>query len=97
MPDKVDTTEFAQKVKTACRVKATVFNDEVEDIIDECKADLSLAGVKKTDENDPLVRRAIIFYAKAHFGFNNDSERFVKAYEHLKCALCLAGDYIEVE
>lgn len=92
-----ETTEFVKKVKTACRVKATIFDDEVQDIIDECKADLSLAGVNKTDESDPLVRRAIIFYTKAHFGFNDDSERFIKAYEHLKCALSLAGDYIAVE
>lgn len=42
---------------------------------------------------DPLIVRAVILYAKANFGFSEDSEKYQKAYDYLKCSLSLAGDY----
>lgn len=96
------------KVKDALRIKADIFNDEVQGLIDACKADLRLVGVNIPTENtsaeengdsadDPLILRAIILYAKANFGFHDDNERYRQAYDYLKCALSLAGDYIAVE
>ena len=46
---------------------------------------------------DPLISFAIVLYAKANYGFNADSEKFRMAYDHQKCTLSLAGDYIAVE
>ena len=72
------------KVKNALRVKTAAFDDEIQDLIDACKADLRLVGV-----NVP----AIVLYAKANFGYSEDSEKYRAAYDYLKCSLSLAGDY----
>ena len=48
---------------------------------------------------DPLLERAVILYAKANFGYGDaaDCERFQRAYDALKNALRLSGDYDAVE
>ena len=85
-------------VKVALRIGAstTVYEDEVQGLIDAAKADLALAGVlqAKVDEPDPLIRRAITAYCKAHFGWNNpDAERLERSYTMLKAHLTLSADY----
>ena len=72
------------KVKNALRVKTAAFDDEIQDLIDACKADLRLVSVNV---------RAIVLYAKANFGYSEDSEKYRAAYDYLKCSLSLAGDY----
>ena len=91
------------KVKNALRVKTAAFDDEIQDLIDACKADLRLVGVnvpedtpaegKEAAAGDPLITRAIVLYAKAKFGYSEDSEKNRAAYDYLKCSLSLAGDY----
>lgn len=91
------------KVKNALRVKTAAFDDEIQDLIDACKADLRLVGVnvpedtpaedKEATAGDPLITRAIVLYAKANFGYSEDSEKYRAAYDYLKCSLSLAGDY----
>ncbi|MBQ3229673.1 MAG: DNA-packaging protein [Clostridia bacterium] len=94
------------KVKLALRVTASAFDEEVTDLIAAAKADLRLVGINVPEDEegspaktvgDPLIERAIILYAKAEFGYNGDGERYRKAYDYLKCALSLAGDYNAVE
>ena len=90
------------KVKNALRVKTATFDDEIQDLIDACKADLRLVGVNVPEDTpaegkeaagDPLITRAIVLYAKANFGYSEDSEKYRAAYDYLKCSLSLAGDY----
>lgn len=92
------------KVKLALRVSASAFDDEITDLIAAAKADLRLVGVNVPEDEegspegkagDPLIERAIILYAKAEFGFNDDAERYRNAYDYLKCALSLTADYTE--
>lgn len=46
---------------------------------------------------DPLIKRAIILYGKANYGWNNsDAERLQGAYVMLKQHLSLSADYAEV-
>jgi uncharacterized protein involved in exopolysaccharide biosynthesis len=46
---------------------------------------------------DPLIKRAITIYVKAHFGWNNpDAERLQQSYDMLKCHLALSQEYAEV-
>ena len=94
------------KVKAALRVKTTAFDDEVQGLIDACKADLRLVGVNVPEDpaeggspsaGDPLITRAIILYAKANFGYSDDSEKYRAAYDYLKCSLSLAGGYHAVD
>jgi len=82
------------KVKTALRQKTTAFDEfEIIPLIDACKFDLRLAGVDIIEDTDPLITRAVILYVKGNFGYNADSEKFLKSYEMLKNSLALAGDY----
>ena len=85
-------------VKLALRIGAstTVYDDEVQSLIDAAKADLILAGVLegKVVGSDPLIKRAVTAYCKAHFGWNNsEAERLERSYGMLKAHLTLAGDY----
>lgn len=84
-----------EDVKKALRVSNIAFDSEIQDLIDAAKMDLRLAGVFFLDENiDSLIKRAIITYCKAHFGYDNkEAERFQESYEMLKQHLSLAEDY----
>lgn len=93
----VEETEptILDKVKQALRIKSEAFDMEIEDLICACKIDLALAGIKKIEDADALIQRAIIVYAKANFGLENpDSEKYQKSYDLLKMSMALAGDYI---
>jgi len=84
-------------VKGALRVTtdAPGIISEIENLINAAKLDLEIAGVKYI-EDDPLIQRAVIFYCKGHFGFDNpEADRFLKSYEMLKQHLSLSGDYRE--
>lgn len=85
------------KVKTALRIKTEAFDEnELIPLISAAKTELSLAGVKKIDDTDPLVERAVILYCKANFGYESDSEKFEKAFKGLRDAISLCNDYNEV-
>lgn len=69
---------------------------EVQNLIEAAKADLGLSGVvsEKIIETDPLIKRAVIVYCKANFGYDNpDADRLQKSYDELKKHLSLSIDY----
>jgi len=83
-------------VKLALRITSSAFDSEVQDLIDAAKADLQLSGVHpdRLNDDDPLIRRAIVTYAKAHFGYDNpEAERFQRSYDMLKAHLTLSQEY----
>ena len=83
-------------VKIALRISATnsSFNTEINDLISAAQRDLLVAGIKVTDTADPLNKRAIVTYCKAHFGYDNpEAERFEKAYNAIKLHLMLSSEY----
>lgn len=85
------------EVKLALRVTTIDFDTEIQGLIDAAVADLILAGVaaeKAQSTTDPLIKRAVVAYCKAHFGYDNsDADRLMKAYDLLKQHLTLAEDY----
>lgn len=83
-----------EKIRLALRIKNNKFDNEILDIIEECKMDLKISGIVKVNEEDPLIERAIKIYSKANFGLDNkDSEKYQASYESLKQHLSLCGDY----
>lgn len=84
-------------VKIALRVSHAALNIEIADLIAAARQDLILSGVlpaKANSDTDPLIKRAIITYTKANFGYDNpDADRLMMAYDRLKSHLSLSGDY----
>jgi uncharacterized phage protein (predicted DNA packaging) len=87
-------------VKTTLRIDGDDLDTEIQDLIDAAKADLQLSGVHKDKivDIDPLIKRAIIVYCKAHFGYEDPklTERFQQSYISLKHHLTLSAEYTEV-
>lgn len=90
-------------VKIALRISSTstIYDTEITDLINAALSDLILSGVSETkatiDTTDSLIKRAVVIYCKANFGWDNpDSEKFKNSYEMLKSHLTLAGDYNEI-
>lgn len=84
-------------VKIALRITSGAFDGEIADLIAAARQDLVLSGVlpiKANNNNDTLIKRAIISYCKAHFGYGNkDAQRLEMAYNLLKMSMTLSGDY----
>lgn len=85
------------KIRDRVRENGTALDDEILDLIDAAKADLILAGVHKDKviDTDPLIKRAITVYCKAHFGYEDPkmAERFEESYISLKHHLTLSAEY----
>lgn len=90
-----------EDVKLALRITNTAYDSEVQDLIESALMDLVQSGIfididefNKLETTDPLIKRAIIIYAKANFGLDNpQAERFNESYVMLKQHLSLSGDY----
>lgn len=83
-----------EDVKIALRITTDAFDGEINDLILAAKRDLVISGITNTDTEDPLIKRAITVYIKAHFGYDNpDSVKFQESYDLLKRHLALVGDY----
>lgn len=90
-----------EHVKLALRVSSDAYDPEVQDLIESAQMELIQVGVSPSfitddiEEMDPLIKRFIVTYAKANFGFDNsDADRLRDSYVMLKQHLSLAGDYI---
>lgn len=87
-------------IKTALRISInnTAFDSEITDLIAAARGDLMLAGIlpaKANDDTDPLIKRAIVVYCKANFGYDNpEAERFQQSYNMLKAHLTLSQEYM---
>lgn len=86
--------------KLALRISSSAFDAEIADLIAAAQQDLILSGVdpEKALEIDPLIKRAVITYVKANFGFDNpDADRLQRAYDMLKMHLTLSTEYTPAE
>lgn len=84
-----------EKVKLALRITTTAFNSEIEDLISAALADLGIAGVTPTEEDDPLIIRAVITYCRMNFGQPDDYERLKASYDEQKAQLMMATGYTD--
>ena len=83
-----------EDVKKTLRITTTAFDTEVFDLIEACKVDLGISGVDTVSDTDPIIKRAIVTYCKAHFGYDNpDADRLIQSYHMLKSHLSMSSDY----
>ena len=85
-----------EKIKQRVRIKNDLLSGEIQDLIDEAKADLELAGIlsAKIIDTDPLILRAVSTYCRAYYESDNvKAERLQAAYESIKAHLSLSVDY----
>lgn len=79
------------------RIATTLRDDEIRQVMEACLIDLSIGGVAVIDVDDQVIQQAIKLYLKSQFGYDAKAEKFGQAYEHLKAALALCGDYNKEE
>lgn len=78
--------------KMALRISTTAFDAEITDLIKAGLLDLGLAGVT-WDNEDELIRRAVITYVRLHFGDPDNYDRLKASYDEQKAQLCMATGY----
>lgn len=72
-------------IKDALRITEDDFDNEINGLIEAAKEDLKTSGVAASNLTKPLCKQAIILYCKASFGYdNNEADRFMQSYEHIK-------------
>ena len=81
-----------EELKRIVRVRTADAELELQGLVEACKKELELAGIYG-DEADPLYRQAIRLYCKSHYGYDEDTERFREAFNSLRDAMALSGDY----
>lgn len=88
-------TTLTEKMRAALRISSTSekITEEINDCIAACKADLANDDVKRIDEKDGLIIRAVTLYCKAEFGYNNNAEKFRNSYDTLKMRLSMSNEY----
>lgn len=91
--------QLVYSIRRYLRINHTHLDAEITDLIGAARADLLLGGIKVAkveDENDALIKRAIVCYAKAEFGLDNaDADKYRESYNMLKRHLMLSSEYIE--
>lgn len=79
------------------RKSVSNLDTEIQQTVAACMLDLKNAGIVNFRDNDPLLQQAAKLYLKAHFGYDDKSEKWEAAYERLKAALSLSSDYTEAK
>lgn len=86
-----------EAVKIALRVDGTALDDDINDSILACRADLKLSGVTATlsgSSTDALITRAVKLFCRAEYSSDDkESTRYRNAFEALKIHLTLSSDY----
>lgn len=90
-----------EKIKLSMRISHDALDSDIESNIAACMLDLQRVGVSKQkankDSNDALINKAAELYCKWQYDLGNKGEQFHQAYERLRDAISLCGDYIESE
>lgn len=89
------------KIKVACRVTSTAYDDELADLIGAAFDDLGITDISAallTEETiTPLIRRAVITYCKMNFGYvqlaEGQYERLKTSYDEQKAQLAMSRQY----
>lgn len=86
--------ELKERTKAALRVSTTDEDIDIEvgDLVEEALEELR-RSVHFLDPDDPLILQAVKSYAKANYGFDEDSDKWEARFESLKKKLGTYGPY----
>lgn len=85
--------DLLQAAKKWLRRSSDKLDDEIRQTIAAAFLDMKNAGIKQLDKDDYLIQQAVKLYLKAHFGYDDQPEKWEAAYERLKASLSLNSDY----
>ena len=91
-------SDILSACRSALRITATDYDDEIQTLISASEADLVRGGVIAASavDTDPLVRTAVICYVKGMFGMDNDeADRYMAAYQSMLSALKCSSGYAQ--
>ncbi|MFM1542294.1 hypothetical protein ABGF49_07745 [Helcococcus ovis] len=83
-----------EKAKTDLRISHNKLDADIQDNIASCELDLKRLGVNPNLDNQ-LVQKAIKLYLRWQYNFENQAERYMKAYYDLASSMSLSKDYKE--
>lgn len=75
-------------VKENLRIRHSALDSEVADTIGAARSDLERVGVRWSDF-DPLILQAVKLYCRWSFNFENQADRYLRAYEDLRDSMSL--------
>jgi len=81
------------KVKLALRISTNTFDSEIQSLINAGLMDLEIAGIDNVDQNDELIRTAVITYVKLHFGEPTNYNELKTSYDEQKAQLQVSMIY----
>ena len=84
-------------MKNMLRISTDKLNNELNALKEAYLRDLSVSGVKIIPENDALAKVCLQLYLRWQENYNNEAERYAKAYEGTKIAISLADEYLKEE
>lgn len=81
------------QAKKWLRRSSDKLDDEILQTIAAAFLDMRNAGIRQLDRDDYLIQQAVKLYLKAHFGYDDQPEKWEAAYERLKASLSLNSEY----
>lgn len=84
-----------QTTKNAMRITTDAYDSEIQSLVAAAQLDLGIAGVVLPDTLDALVTRAIVTYARMHFGTPEDYDNLKRSYDEQKAQLQVATGYTD--
>ena len=85
-------SEIVERIKVALRISHNQLDNDIQNNIDAAILDLGRVGVV-VDSGDFLILKAIELFCKWQYDFGSKGEKYQKAYESMRNALSLCGDY----
>lgn len=82
------------KIKQCLRITHSKLDQDIENDVEACLADLRLVGIKYAGESDPLIFNAIKLWCRA--SYTDDPAKateYLRRYEALKASLMMAEGY----
>ena len=90
-------TSLISDAKLRLRLHINAFDDEIGDLIEAAAADLvkrnAIQESQLVVDMDPLIKRAILTFVRAHFGTPEDPERLKADYDEQKATLMMTSGY----